>query len=889
MPISQSTPSVHVTKLSTQWPADLIGVPGSTPVLNWQVAALKAGLSQMAYEVEVSSDLTFATSLAASEVVYSSSQVGVEAPGGPLASREVRYYRVRIQAQDSWSDWSAPVGVEAGLLLETDYSAKAVGDDSNNQSPATAVRKQINLKAQPSKARLYVTAHGLYEFYLNGDRVGRDYLNPGWTAYQDRVMVHTYAVEKQLHAGANTLASLIGDGWFRGHLGFMNDYDNYGTKTSLLAQLEVTYPDGTTETFITDETWKTSTVEQRFDSIYDGSTIDYNFAQPGWQQNQFDDAKWANAIVRTDLAPRLLKPALTEPVRQVDTLPMTLEAQPDRTLLRGGQNISGWVRLTVDGKKGQTVVLRHAEVLEPGDKLHTKALRSARATDTYVLARDGRHVLEPRFTFHGFQYADVVTEAEIVSAEQVAVSSLQRRRGHFRSSDTRLNRLHENVVWSQLDNFVSLPTDCPQRDERLGWTGDAQAFAGAANTLFDTESFWRNWLIDLELDQYPNGDVGAVVPDILKKHADIGDWITEGRAGWADAATIVPMTALLHYGDTSVIKQQLTSIRRYVMALHNRREGAKFLPTQFQFGDWCDPDAPGDRPWEAKVSADLVANAFFANTANLAAQAEALVGDAEHEASFRNMYEELRVDFWERFGAEVPTTTAGAAIALEFDLVPPSEVEAISANLAKMVEADKGMITTGFLGTPLILHALSKNGHFVAAYQMLMRRDFRSWLYAVDRGATSMWERWDAIRADGSIHTGAMDTAPEGQDDSSMISFNHYAYGAVVDWIYRNVSGISGSDGFRNISIQPAPARGFSFANGCIETRYGNATVAWQLQDSGVLEIKATIPFGASATLDLPVTEASQVFVDGANAEANSTLGYGCHLIQVTNPLIIQH
>ena len=879
-----STSLVKISQLDTQYPKGLLGVSGQNPILAWQVSANQGGLTQLAYEIQASGTADFAAITAETGEVVSEEQVGVVAPGGALTSREVRYFRVRIKTQAGWSDWSASASVEAGLLNANDFSAKAIGDDSKYSSPAPAVRKEISLKSHPSKARLYISAHGLYEAYINGDRVGQDYLNPGWTAYDDRVMVHTYDVAKYLQAGTNTISSLIGDGWYRGHVGFMGNYENYGTKIKLVAQLEVSYQDGSSEIFATDGSWKVSNVEQRFDSIYDGSVIDYNFAQPGWQQNGFDDSSWS-AVVVHEFDNKVLKPAITEPVRQVGHFPLKLEKQADRTLLRGVQNISGWVELTVDGKKGQTVVVRHAEVLEPGDKLHTKALRSAKATDTYVLARDGRHVLTPKFTFHGFQHADVVTDAEIVSAEAIAVSSLQRRRGHFISSNTRLNRLHTNVLWSQLDNFVSLPTDCPQRDERLGWTGDAQAFAGASNTLFDTESFWRNWLIDLELDQFENGDVGAVVPDILKRHQSIGDWVIEGRAGWADAASIVPMTSLTHFGDKSVVAQQLNSMRRWVMALHNRRKGEKFLPTEFQFGDWCDPDAPGDRPWESKVSADLVANAFFANSVNLQIQAEQLVGDKEHEQKFQEMFDTLKKDFWEHFGAEVKTTTAGAAIAIEFGLVPAGELAATAKHLSDMVLKDQGMITTGFLGTPLILHALSKNGHLEAAYAMLLRTDFRSWLYAVDRGATTMWERWDAIRHDGTIHTGAMDTNPEGQDDASMISFNHYAYGAVVDWMYRNVAGISGDHGFRKITVQPTIAQGMTYAKGMVESRYGTAAVEWQLQDSGVLEVIVTVPFGVTAELVLPKSATSSVLVNGVASE--KPLGYGIHRVLVTNPSIV--
>ena len=882
-----------VTSLTSQYPSGLLGLPDKAIRLSWAVETSTNGTTQLGYQIQTSPSSNFAVVTSDTQLVRSSQQLGVALAEPVLTSREVRYYRVRIQTEQGLSPWSKPLAVEAGLLTQGDLTAKFISDDSAKESPSPLLRKEIKLSGKPIKARLYASAAGLYEFYINGVAVTDSYLNPGWTAYQDRILLETHDVTHLLGTGVNALGGILSDGWFRGRMGFRDESENYGSEMALYAQLEVEYQDGSKQAFTTGPDWKVSTGEIRFSSIYDGSTIDGTKAQPGWMLPGFDDAGWSQAQL-VNLSITVLEPRITNPVRKVGEFNMTVEAQSDLTLLRGPQNISGWVRLVVDGKKGQTVVVRHAEVLEPGDVLHTKALRSAKATDRYVLGHDGRNVLEPRFTFHGFQYASVATEATVVSATAIAVSSDNARRGHFDSSDVRLNRLHENVVWSQLDNFVSIPTDCPQRDERLGWTGDAQAFAGTASTLFNTSSFFKSWLIDVALDQYETGDVGAIVPDIFKRHPEliIGDWVLEGRAGWADAATIVPMAVYESFGDLEVLETQLNSMRKWAQALINRRGSEKFLPTQFQFGDWCDPDAPGDRPWDAKVSADFVANSFFAKTLDLMVQAEELVGDKAKADNYRKLSAELKHNLWTDLGPDAIKTTAGCSFALEFDIVPPAQKQQLADSLAAMTAADKGKIATGFLATPIILHALSKNGHIEQAYQMLMRRGFRSWLYAVDKGATTIWERWDAIREDGSIHKGEMDTNPEGQDDASMISFNHYAYGAVIDWVYRNVAGIApvlSEPGYRRTVVAPKPAIGFSFSSASIASGFGDIASKWQVSDSSLFVLELKVPFGVTAELDLPVSADSIISCNGIAISNGAEIKHGKYVVTVTNPAITSY
>lgn len=880
---------ITVIELRSQHPTSLIGLPGDAPLLRWRLESTVSGLTQLGYEIEASASSDFAV-VADRSAARGREQFGVRAPGGNLMSREVRYFRVRVETEAGWSPWSGSYRYEAGLLSAGDFSATAISDGSSHSEPVALFRKEFSTSSKPVKARLYASAHGIFDAKINGIAVSDEYLNPGWTAYQDRLNVVALDVTNLVREGSNVLGLELADGWFRGKLGFMNKYDNYGSRTAVIAQLEITLEDGSVQTIGTDESFKSSTGEVRFASIYDGTTTDYNYEQCGWAEPGFDDSAWV-AAKPGEINKNLLQMRIAEPIQEIQKFPMTLTVHPDRFQLDAGQNVSGWVSLVVDGRKGQKVTVRHAEILNPDGTLHTKALRSAKATDVYILAKDGRQTLMPKFTFHGFQHADIVTDAEVVSGVAVAISSNTPKRGHFESSDTRLNRLHENVVWSQRDNFVGLPTDCPQRDERLGWTGDAQAFAYAANTLVDAEAFWRSWLIDLELDQDEEGNVAAVVPDLISlQPVPANDWETMGRAGWADAATIVPFSAYETYGSIDILEQQLRSMRRWTDALHNRRKGEKFLPTEFQFGDWCDPDAPSNRPWDAKVSADFVANSFFVHTAVLTARTERLVGSEEGAKHYQAMADELKQNIWAEFGEHAKSTTAGCSIALEFEICPESERQEVAEILARMVRKDNGMITTGFLGTPLILHALSKAGYFEEAYLMLMRREVRSWLYQVERGATTIWERWDAIKEDGTIHAGEMDTANEHQEDESMISFNHYAYGAVVDWVYRNVAGLaptSDDPGYRTTIVAPRPASGFSTAEACIKTSYGSVSISWELDGCGDFIAHLEVPFGVTAKLDLPLSAESSLYVNGQSMSNGSLLGYGEYVISVSKPNIV--
>ncbi|AQX17194.1 hypothetical protein BCR15_07710 [Tessaracoccus lapidicaptus] len=768
--------------------------------------------------------------------------------------------------------------MEAGVL-GSELEARLVGIPSQTGGPAPHLRTEFDAPAAVTRALLRISGHGVHECRINGLRTDDEHLAPGWTAHQARTVIATHDVTALIRQGRNAISVIVADGWFRGRIGWTGRTDLYGSDLGVVVQLELELANGSRRIVASDASWRGGFGAVRSAGIYDGTDTDLRLAAAGFAEVGFDDSAWTPCSVwEADLA--TFEPRRSAPIRTIAELPMSIETRADRLLLDSGQNLSGWVRLEVDGEPGTVVTIRHAEVLEPSGDLHTAALRTARATDTYVLS-GGPQVLEPAFTFHGFRYADVVTTGTVLSATAVAISSDLPARSTFACSHEALNRFHSNVVWSLRGNFLSVPTDCPQRDERLGWTGDAQAFAATANTLVDAQAFWLSWLRDVELDQADDGAVASVVPNIVGPDDLVfgaGPVESMGRAGWADAATIVPWSCYEATGDPLALRRQLSSMRRWVDHLRGRAGTGLLLPHEpFQYGDWLDPDAPGDRPWEGKTSPDYVANAFYVHSTRVLARTETLVGDPERSAELAALADAVAAETWRIYGAEAARTQTGAALALEFRLCPEDERKVVAAALAEGVDRTDGRIQTGFLGTPLVLFALSNAGYVDQAYRMLLRREAPSWLYQVDRGATTVWERWDAILPDGSIHGGDMDIA----DGGSMLSFNHYAYGAMIDWVYRTLAGLAPAEpGYRTVLVAPRPTAAITWAEASIETAFGPVAIAWRLSGD-TLDLDLTVPVGSTAVLDLPLTAGSRV--DGADGD---TLGPGTHHLTVYHPRV---
>ena len=836
------------------------------PRLSWRIRGGDRDVVQTAYRIQVAADSGFGELIHDTGELVSAQSHAVEWPAEPLASRQKVWWRVRVQTSAGSSDWSPGAAVEAPLWAPADWQASFVLVGDTEPAPSPLLRRHFRLGSRPDSARLYVTALGVYRLEINGRPVGDELLAPGWTSYEHRLAYRVHDVTALLRTGQNVIGAELADGWYRGHLTPERLRNLFGDRLGLLAQLEVDLETGESVTIGTDAEWEWTPGPRRAADIYDGESYDLRSELWDWsvpsEEDGADPGSWDPVEVDPDTSDRKLTlfPA-GPPVRVVEELALVSRwNRPDgRVVLDFGQNMVGWPRLLVDGPAGATVTVRHAEVLEADGALHTRALRTARATDTYVLDGNGPRWVEPCFTFHGFRYAEVAAtsaEVRVEGAVGVVVSSDLERTGGFACSDELVNRLQANIVRSQRGNFVSVPTDCPQRDERLGWTGDIQVFTPTGAFNFDADGFLSSWLADLAADQRPSGGVPPIIPGCGASGFKMA------CAAWADAAVMVPWALYEAYGNRRVLERQYPSMKAWVTYAAGRA-GDKLLWTgDFQFGDWLDPDAPPAEPWKAKAPGDYVATAYLAESARILAEVAALLDRAEDAASFSALARSVRVAMWEAW-PELPfASQTAAALALRFDLVPDAQRPAVGQALAERVEEAGTRLATGFVGTPLLCPALVDAGRTDLAYGVLMARQFPSWLYPVLQGATSIWERWDAIKPDGSIHGGELGIREEG----GMLSFNHYAYGAVGAWLYRTVAGLAPDPeepGYRHVLVAPRPGGGLSWAGASLRTAYGDTSTRWHREgDEFTLEL--SLPSNTWATVSLPTTDTASVRLDGS-------------------------
>ncbi|GAA4736369.1 glycoside hydrolase family 78 protein [Modestobacter marinus] len=823
-----------------------LGIGEPAPRLSWVARTDVDGWRQTAYELEIEP---------ADGPAWSSGRVdsdgSVLVPWGapPLASRERRAVRVRVWGEGVGepSAWSEDVVVEAGLLDPADWTATLVRPvlpaDAGDE-PAALLRREFVLDRPVVRARLYATAQGVYEAELNGAVVGDEVLAPGWTSYTHRLRYQTHDVTGLVHEGANAFGVHLADGWYTGFLGFTGKRDWYGDRTGAFAQLEVEHPDGSRTVVSTDDTWRSAPSPLTRAGLYNGETFDARRELPGWSQPAFDDSGWTPVEPGTLEVTTLVAPT-GPPVRRTEILPVReISTSPSgRTLVDFGQNLVGRLRLSLpDAPAGTEVTVRHAEVLEHGE-LGTRPLRAADATEVIVLDGAGPRTWEPRFTFHGFRYAEVSGwpgELTADSLEAVVLHTDLRRTGTFSCSDADVTRLHENVVWGMRGNFLDVPTDCPQRDERLGWTGDLQVFAPTASFLYDTTGMLRSWLADLAAEQLTDHDgiVPMYVPYIpmlpIPLQADVG---------WGDAAVVVPWVLYQRTGDAGLLADQWESMTRWVEVFAARAgDGLDFPEGGFSFGDWLDTAAPPDNPAAARTAWQCVATAYLARSARTLAQAAEVLG--RDGARFADLAERAAA----RFRAEYVTPTGRVAypsqtayaLALEFDLLLPEQREHTGRLLAEQVLKDGFHIASGFLGTPLVTDALTNAGELATAYELLLQRENPSWLYPVTMGATTIWERWDSMLPDGTINPG------------DMTSFNHYALGAVADWLHRTVAGLApAAPGYRRIRVAPRPGPGITSAAATHETPYGTASVSWTV-DGAAFALQVVVPPNTTAEIALP-------------------------------------
>ncbi len=850
-----------VAGLRCEYKVDPLGIDVAEPRLSWQLQSSGRGAVQSAYQVQVTRD---------GKAVWDTGRVAastsVHVPYGGQALESSRRYAWRVRVWDGSgkaSAWSAPASWEMGLLKPEDWTARfiqASGDvPSKASQPAPMLRGTFAVKGTVKSARAYVTSLGLYELEINGKRVGDQLFTPGWTSYHHRLQYQTYDVTGQLRAGENAIGATLGDGWYRGFLAWADRRAVYGDRLALRCQVRIEYADGRVVTVGTDDTWKSATGPIRSSDIYNGESYDARLERPGWSAPGYSDADWAPVVEAKPVAAALVAPA-GPPVRRVQEIrPVQILKTPaGETVFDMGQNMVGYVRLKVSGTAGTTVTLRHAEVLDKAGNFYTANLRAAKQLVTYVLKGGTEERYEPHFTFQGFRYVAVAGwpgEPTLDSLTGVVVHSDMAVTGQFTASNPLLNQLQHNIQWGQKGNFLDVPTDCPQRDERLGWTGDAQAFSNTASFNMDVAGFFTKWLADVAADQNKEGSVPYVVPDVLSQP----DKFAGGSAAWADAATIIPWNLYLAYGDTRLLERQYPSMKAWVEYMR-REAGAKNLwTTGFHFGDWLafattSSDYPG-----ATTGKDLIASAFYAHSTDLLQRSAAVLGKKEDAAEYAALLPRIKEAFLKEFvtasGRVGENTQTAYAVALQFDLLP----EDLRAEAARRLAAEvktRGHLTTGFVGTPYLCHVLSRYGYTDVAYQLLNREEYPSWLYPVKQGATTIWERWDGQKPDGSFQ------------DVGMNSFNHYAYGAIGEWMYRVVAGLDldpAEPGYKHVLVQPKPGGGLTSAEARLQTLYGEAASGFKIAD-GKVTVSATVPPNAHGTIRLPAATLSGVTEGGVAA-----------------------
>ncbi|MDB5325576.1 MAG: alpha-L-rhamnosidase [Phycisphaerales bacterium] len=868
-------------KLRCEYLENPLGLDEPRPRLSWQMKDDRRGARQSGYQVQAAKnadDLAEGKNLLwDSGRVHGDQSIHIEYAGPAVPSRTRVSWRVKLwDAEGKETAWSEIAFWETGLLDRSEWTGQWIGSPHfggpYTTPPVPYVRKTFTLGKAISRARLYATGLGIFEIELNGQRVDDGQFLPGRTEYKHRVQYHVFDVTGQLTAGNNAIGALLGDGWYCGHL-HSDPRQFYGDRPKLLAQLVIDFVDGTTQTSATDASWSTATSPIRSSDMLMGEDYDARLELPGWSTAAFDASKWE--LVQTFQEPNIaIVSPRSQSVRKTrEIVPPSLpkiSANKRRWIFDLGQNMVGHVRLKLRNQPaGNTIDLRHVEMLDKDGKPYMPALRSARATDHYT-TKGGDETFEPRFTFHGFRYVEVrdvkgVPEADTVTG--VVVHSDLPTTGTFECSDPMLNQLQSNITWSQRGNFLDFPTDCPQRDERMGWTGDAQVFIRTAAFNMEVAGFFRKWLADMADAQFKDvGEDAAIdgtkgkrvpggIPSVIPYCASLA---TEGGPAWSDAAVICPWTVYLCYGDTRLLAERYDMMTKFVEFLRvtsNNLIRADETNKWRGYGDWLSQNA--DTP------KDLIGTAFTVNSAELLSKIAGVLGHAADVTKYQTFANEVRAAWQKKYiqpdGNLIGKTQTAYVLALHFRLVPDAQRGAILSRLVQDIESRGTHLSTGFVGTPYLTHVLTENGRPDVAYALLNQKTFPGWLFPITHGATTMLDRWDGW------------TPEKGFASDGMNSYNHYAYGAVGEWMYARIGGIDldpAKPAHKHVIVRPIPGGGLTHAKATLESPYGQIASGWRI-DGGTLTLDVTIPANATATITVPTSDPASV------KEANGATGNG--------------
>ncbi len=830
---------------------DPVGVDG-TVKLSWKIQSDRRNVRQRSYEIQMAADDRFEILLYDSGPVASDRSVYVGVNGIPLRSTSRYHIRVRVTtSENEQSKWEKGCFVTA-FLHHGEWKGRFITpekESDRDESRGYYLRKTVNIEKRVKEAYAFTTALGLYHFYINGEKIGEDEFTPGWTSYNRHLLYQCYDVTGRIRQGENVIGALLGAGWYKGDMGSARTRNHYGDRNAFSCQIVLRFEDDSTETYLSDPSWEWRESPVIFSEIYDGEIYDARMECRGWNEPGGSDGHWQDVDIINFRVSALAAQSGCK-VKMNERIPAKriFRTAKGETVVDFGQNLAGWVEFRVKGAPGERAAIRCFETLDKEGNAYFDNLRTAKAAVTYICG--GKEaVYHPNFTYQGFRYAlitDWPGEPETDDFTACAVYSDMRRTGYFVCSNSDINQLHHNILWGMKSNFLDIPTDCPQRDERLGWTGDAQIFSRTASYLMETDLFYRKWLRDVAVEQTEEGGVPHVVPDVWtgkNVEGKIFERGTHSAAGWADAAVIIPWTLYQMYGDEDVIEEQYESMKAWIdfMTAHAKDYVWKF---KMQFGDWVALDAE-EGSYYGATPLELTNMAYYAFSAGLFAKMAGILGRNDDEEKYGKLHEEIRHAYQKRYVAEdghlkVQTQTA-QILSLHFHLIPEEHRSTVTGDLLHLLDKEDGHLVTGFMGTPYFLQVLSDNGHAKEAYDLLLKDDFPSWLYQVKQGATTVWEHWDGIRPDGSMWSPAMN------------SFNHYAYGAVGEWLYRSLAGIDCEEqgaGFHKILLAPRVSDRLCFAEAAYESVYGRIVSRWEREGNDI-RYHFEIPCGAGAVIRL--------------------------------------
>ncbi|NRD23045.1 family 78 glycoside hydrolase catalytic domain [Winogradskyella litoriviva] len=853
-----------------------IGFYDANPTFSWKLPVSESNKSQSAYHIVAASKpdlLPDNADLWDSEKQTSEQSTWITYGGKPLESRQKVYWQVKYWNQNGDSSkWSETNHFELGLLNNSDWKAKWIGLDTAKDSirgrenviihKPQYLRKGFELSSDVTSARLYITSKGVFDVSINGENVSDDAMSPGFTTYDKRIETLTYDVTNLIESGQNTIGVELASGWHSGRLLWgTTPWDNT-ISPKVLAQLEMTMSDGSKEIIVSDVSWKGMTNGPlQFAEIYDGEIYNANLEMPNWTTNNFDDKNWTTVEVGAIDANVKLEPKRHTTVKdKIKLVPQDITSNDGVAVFDLKQNMVGVPLVNVPMKKGDTLKIRFAEMLSPDGTFYTKNYRSAHSTDYYIAAKDGDIEYQPKFTFHGFRFVELsgFDTSETPTKDWVTgivqYSDFEDN-GTFTSSHDKLNQLQSNIVWGLRGNFLDIPTDCPQRNERLGWTGDAQVFGPTSMFNADVYKFWASWLQSVREAQLDDGAIPWTVPDSR------GNKI--GSSGWGDVGTIIPWKIYMRTGDVGFLEDNFEMMKNWVG--YHQKKSNKHISNMMSFSDWLQP-FPENGDTRGDTSSKLIGTAFYAHSAKLTAKVAKTLGKTEEQAKYEELYKTVAKAFENKFFdetgkvKEVAETQTSYLLALAFDLLSDDKkANAKKFLLKKIAEADNHL-RTGFLGTPLLSEVLDETGEIDLMYKLLFNETYPSWFYSINQGATTIWERWNSYSKE------------EGFNPMNMNSLNHYAYGAIGQWMYERIAGIAPLEaGYKIIKIAPQPNEPLTSASASLSTPYGKVSSSWKIKD-GKFFLEVVIPPNTTAKVIIPADRSEVLEMDGKTFEDNSNM-----------------